>query len=285
MITRQRASQTSILNIGTVIDIHMNDAGVTLFSVEDSLGQVFYPCTMMSMIAGADGRFTLSAPTLGSVVVILSNTQASANNYFILGGIPHPEDSCAVRVDGIRTALDADEAGGTSYVLKERSPYYVNQDYEQTHVSDYHVQNLNSYINLSDVHGMTLRGSPRVSIEIGDDSASNVFRIAAGGYAGNRVLNAEGFMNKLFDYLGELQAKVEALENAVNAISPSVIATMTATGGLMNATAPGTGQPLIDQAIQVSDAQTQLTATPAPRSSDTVRDDCESDKNPYIIIP
>jgi len=285
MIRQKTSNQPSIVHIGTVIDIHLNTAGVPLFTVEDYNGNIFYPCSMMSHVAGADGRFTLSAPAVGSVVVLLANPQPTARNYFILGGIMHPEDSQAIRADGLATALEADQVGGTSHVAQSREPYYVNQDYELTHVSDYHVQNLNSYLNMSDVHGVTLRGSPRISLEIGDDASKNVFRLAAGGYAGNRLLNAESFLNRLFTHIDELQAKVTALESAINTISPALINNMASTSTLMNATAPGSGAALLAQSQQVSTAQTELSAVPAPRDVQTVRDECESDKNPYIIIP
>lgn len=273
------------IHIGTVVDLHLNSSGVPLLTVMDSSDNIFYPCTMMSSVAGADGRFSISAPALGSAVVLISNTSAQGYNYLIIGGIPHSEDSQAVRVDGIETAIDVDSSAGTNYVAAERSGYFINQDYLETHVMDYHVQNLNSYINLSDVHGMTLRGDPRISFEIDSDATANVFRFAAGGYAGNRVLNAEGFLNKLFTHIEQLQAKIDALENVVNVMSPALINAMTTVGALQNAAAPGSGAAIIAQAEQVTAAQTELSAVTPPRASSTVREDCESDKNPYILIP
>lgn len=283
---------SSMVHIGTVVETHLNPAGVPIFKVMDSSGAIYYPCAMMSQVAGADGRFSISAPRNGSTVVLLQNPSPTARNYFILGGLLHPLDSTALAVDGVDTAYDVDRVNGGESVAEKREDYFINQDYTGTHINDYHVQNLNNYINLSDVHGITLRGVPRISLEVEDNAEVNLVRIAAGGVAGNRVLNAHSFLNRLFKHIEDLQNKVDALEAAIGVINPALINALNSTAVLANTPAvngsplnPALSSTLLDQSSQVSQAAVDLSVVQQPQAARTVRRDCEKDKNPYILIP
>lgn len=268
--------------LAVVTEIVLNDVGIPVAQAEDAQGGVFFPCFIAGSVAGADGRFSIPAVTVGGRVILLENPMQKGRSFFIIGGLTHPLDSMAISADGIRTAKDADTRGVVSDTAFE---YFINQDYKLTHVSDYHVQNLNSYINMSDVNGLTLEGSPRVSVQIPDDEETAVFRVAAGGLALNTVLNAEPFMNRLFDYLGELKSKIDALERMIEIINPALINAMNSTGALLNAATPGSGAALIEQSVQVSNGATDLSASGTVREASDVRTDAENDKNSYILIP
>lgn len=285
-----RRKETMALHIGVIVDMHLNDAGVPLFTVVDGAGNIFYPCSVMSSLAGSDGCFSFCSPRMGATVVVFDNPGPVARNYFILGGIMHPNDSSAINVDGERTAIEAN--GGRHNIEDQERPYYINQDYKDVHVRDYHVQNLNSYINMSDRHGLTIHGHPRISFEVGGDAASNVFRFAADGVAGNRVLNAHSFLDRLFKHIGDLHTKINALEAAINVLNPAVINALNAASALASIpTVPGEGlntllsAPLLEISAQVAQSATELAATPQPRASATVRNECNRDKNPFIITP
>lgn len=283
----------SRLYIGVVKDLHLNTQGIPILGVEDTQGRYFYPCYIGSIVAGADGRFSLNAPNIGSRVILMANPTGYSKLYIILGGILHPEDSGAIGVDGMPTAIEADNETRSSHVSPQREPYYVNQDYELTHITDVHIQNLNSYINLSDMHGLTLEGSPRVSVQLPDDVETSVFRVAAGGMALNRVLNAEPFLNRTFTYLAELKAKIDALEQMINIINPALINALNSAAVLASTPLPPPDTPinpalstaLLEQGVQVSNAATDLAASGTVRSAQSVRDAAELDKNPYVLIP
>lgn len=261
-------------------------------AVRDVRGSILYPCVVMSTMAGADGRFTMPGVEMGATVVLLSeaadpSTLGASSTFYILGGIPHPNDSLAINVDGIKNVLaeESGPEGRKNNVEETRREYYINQDYKEVHLSDYHVQNLNSYINLSEVHGVTLRGSPRISFELDGDSTSEIFRFAVNGASNNRVLNAQSFLDRLFEHLDELHTKIDALETMINTINPALINVMNSTAVLLNAATPGSGAALIEQGIQVANAATVLSAIPQPQDTAEVRQNCERDKNPYIITP
>lgn len=281
------------IHIGTVVEIHLNTSGVPLFKVMDPSGAIYYPCTTLSMVAGNDGRFSLSAPRIGSTVALFENTAAVGRNYFIMGGMIHPNDLCAVSVDGVDTAIDVDQTreSGQNVALDEGT-YYINQNYAGTHVHDLHLQNLNSYLNMSDVHGVSISGTPRVSIEIPDDPSENVIRFAAGGVAGNRVLNAHSFLNRLFRHIEELHTKIDALEAAINVINPNLVVALNGVATLANTPAASGVAPnpllataIVDNGTQVANAALDLANAPAPQNTKDVRKACENDKNPFIIIP
>lgn len=282
----------STLHMGVVVETHLNPSGIPIFKVVDGAGAIYYPCGLMSHIAGADGRFSLNAPQNGSTVVLLQNSGPTARTFFILGGLIHPNDSCAVNVDGVDTAYKVDRNNGGSNVAEKREDYFINQDYTGTHVNDYHVQNLNSYINLSDTHGISIHGEPRISLEIPDDASVNLVRIAAGGVAGNRVLNAQSFLNRLFKHIEDLQTKIDALEAAINVINPALINALNSASVLANTPTvpeaplnPALATTLLEQSAQVAQGATELAATPQPAEARTVRQNCEKDKNPFILIP
>lgn len=290
MQTAQTNLGSAQLILGVVTELHLNAAGIPVLRVQDAGGGSYYPCFLGSMLAGADGRFSINAPNIGSRVIVLINPQPNARNYFVVGGIMHPDDQMAISVDGLPSALELDKRG---FVAEERGDYYVNQDYKLTHITDTHIQNLNSFINLSDLHGLTLQGSPRVSVQLPEDEEVSVFRVSAGGLALNTVLSAEPFLNRLFDYLAELKTKIDALEAAINVINPALINALNSAAVLASTPLPppdtpinpGLSAALLDQGVQVSNAATELASTPQPQEAQSVRSASENDKNPYILIP
>lgn len=270
------------LTLGVVTDVKLTVQGIPEMTVQNASGSLYNPCYVASFVAGADARFSLSAPNVGSRVILLVNPIPNVRSCFIIGGVLHPEDSMAISVDGVPQAQEG-EFG--VFAAENREPYYINQDYKLTHLTDVHIQNLNSFINLSDMHGLTLQGSPRVSVQLPANDEYAVFRVAAGGLALNTVLNANPFLNRLFDYLETMKAKIDALETMINLINPALINVMNSTGVLLNAATPGSGTALIEQSTQVANGATELDLNPEIRPASDVRAEAEADKNPYILLP
>jgi len=202
----------TMLIVGQVVETHLNNEGLPLYVVTDFGGNYIYPVIQMSLIGGVEGSFSCSAVRNGSRVIVARINQT----YYILGAIADAEDAECFSADGIKTAVDAEVSAGkydrvTPDVEREREAYEINTDYTDVHLNECHLENDDNFINMSSVHGITLEGSPRVSVQIPDDDQA-IFRVSAGGNCSNRVLNADPFLDTLFDYMSQMEAKVRGLE-------------------------------------------------------------------------
>jgi len=278
-----------MIYLGDVTEIQLNELGEILFSVEDSAGTLYYPCTLITQFSGYHGVFSLPGLRVGCKVLICANPTDKGRSYYLLGGLLHKLDAEAISVDGVTSVLSSERAEGrrTSNpdVADTRAAYQVNQDYLDAHLEDVHIEAEDSWVNLSQPHGLTLNGSPRVSVQIpeGEDA---IFRVSAGGVAGNRVLNADPFTERLFNYLDTIVNKVNALERAVNAIAPGTTAAYEAAAVAADATAPGTGTPIRQQSANMQSAITEASTLGGLLPADQVRDQSiTQDVNPYVNIP
>ncbi len=277
-----------MIYLGDVTEIQLSATGEILFSVEDSAGTLYYPCTLITPMSGYHGVFTLPGLRVGCKVLICANPTDRGRSYYLLGGTLHNQDAEAISVDGIASVLSSERAEGRRTVNPDvadtRAAYQVNQDYTGAHLEDVHIEAEDSWVNLSQPNGLTLNGSPRVSVQIPEGEEA-IFRVSAGGVAGNRVLNADPFTERLFSYLDTIVNKVNALERAVNAMSSGTVAAYNAAAAVADLNAPGTGTPIRQQSTDMLNALTEsaaLVLTPAEQVKDEA---ITSDVNPYVMIP
>jgi outer membrane murein-binding lipoprotein Lpp len=278
-----------MIYLGDVTEIQLSERGEVLFSVEDSAGTLYYPCTLLTPMSGYHGTFTLPGLRVGSKVLICANPTDKGRSYYLLGGLLHKLDAESISVDGIASVLTSERAEGRRTanpdVADARAAYEVNEDYTGAHLEDVHIEAEDSWVNLSQPYGLTLNGSPRVSVQIpeGEDA---IFRVSAGGVASNRILNADPFTERLFSYLDTIVNKVNALERAVNAIAPGVSAAYEAAAVAADATAPGTGTPIRQQSLDMQQALVEASALGVITPAAQVKDETiNQDVNPYVNIP
>lgn len=278
-----------MIYLGDVTEIQLNELGEVLFSVEDSAGTLYYPCTLITPFSGFHGVFSLPGLRVGCKVLICANPTDKGRSYYLLGGLLHNQDAEAISVDGVASVLSSERAEGRRTanpdVAETRAAYQVNEDYAGAHLEDIHIEAEDSWVNLSQPYGLTLNGSPRVSVQIPEGEEA-IFRVSAGGVAGNRVLNADPFTERLFSYLDTIVNKVNALERAVNAIAPGVTAAYEAAAVAADATAPGTGTPIRQQSTDMINAIAEASALGVISPAAQVRDESiNQDVNPYVSIP
>lgn len=276
--TKQSESQAkdymSSVHIATVADIHLNNEGQVMYVLIDYRGNYLYPCIELSHMGGFDGRFATGAYAVKSKVLCLC---VEATGYYIIGGVTDPDDAEAISVDGIKTAIDAEVEGGRydrvdPDIKESRDPYEINTDYRGVHLHDYHVEADDNFINLSSQHGLTIEGAPRVSVQIPDTDEA-IFRVSADGRCDNRLLNADPFLDRLFNHMALMEQKVRALEAYCVSLQ-----------GALSALSVGPTAPV---GAAASTAATQLTAMTAIQMTDsaTVRQESNDDINGKIQIP
>lgn len=279
-----------MIYIATITEVHLNPDGLPIFSATDENNNTYYPCAFTSPLAGFDGRFAQPSVSEGTKVILIAHGEGYIRSFYAVAYLVDPEDSLSISVDGVRTALEAEAAAGrlvrtTPDVADDREDYERNADYDGTHIEDMHLEVQDSFVNMSLPHGLTLQGYPRVSVQIPEDAGQAAFRVSAGGNASNFVLNAVPHLNRLFTYLGQLEAKVLALETALAASMTAQATTLAAEAALKNAAAAGSGAADAANATAVTNAQTALSAVPAPGPAATVRQESDQDVNAYVIIP
>lgn len=278
-----------MIYLGDVTEIQLSERGEVLFSVEDSAGTLYYPCTLLTPMSGYHGVFSLPGLRVGCKVLICANPTDKGRSYYLLGGLLHNLDAEAISVDGIASVLTSERAEGrrttSPDVASERAAYQVNEDYTGAHLEDIHIEAEDSWVNLSQPYGLTLNGSPRVSVQIPQGEQAT-FRVSAGGVADNRVLNADPFTERLFSYLDTIVNKVSALERAVNAIAPGVSAAYEAAAVAADSSAPGTGEVIRQQSRDMQQAVTEAAALGVITPAAQVKDETiNQDVNPYVNIP
>jgi len=278
-----------MIYIGTITEIHLNPDGLPVFSVTDPHNNIFYPCTITSTLGGFDGRFTHPSLTEGARVILMAYGEGYVRCYYAIGFLIDNDDAIAISVDGVRTAIEAEAAAGRDRlspdVEDERESYQRNEDYPGTHVEDMHLEVQDSFVNMSVPHGLTLQGYPRVSVQIPEDAGQAAFRVSAGGNASNFVLNAVPHLDRLYNYIGTLQQKIDALEAAVNAMAPGVVAAYEAAAAAADVAAPGSGAPIRQQSTDATNALAEATALGPLTPATTIREESDQDVNAYVIIP
>ena len=276
-----------MIQTATVTDIALTSEGQVVFQAVNSNGAMFSPCVISSPLGGSDGAFAMPPLKIGDRVVL--GIEQGQGIGFLLGFAKHDNDALAINCDGVTSVIEneVDQAfitgGGEQDVAEDRAAFSYNEDYKGVHLQDTHIENIDSFVNISSLHGLTLEGRPRISMQI---PAFGEVRIAADGTASNQVLNAVPFMDRLFSYIGTLQAKIDILEQAVLASAPQNITALQTAAAAADANAPGSGDPLRQQANQISGAVEDLTEqgiglTPA----NEVRLEADADVNSHIKTP
>lgn len=275
--------------VARIESFRMDDDGQVLFTASDDYNNTLFPCTFSSNFGGGDGRYSQASVQVGQEVILVSTGKGIYTRYYAVSYIPHRNDSLAVNCDGVESVLDYEFEEGRNNkvnpdILPSRAAYEKNVDYDGVHLEDIQLEVQDSLVNISAPHGLTLQGIPRVSVQIPADENA-CFRVSADGTADNGVLNAVPHLDRLFTYLGQLEAKVLALETALAASMTAQATTLTAEAVLKNAAAPGSGAADAANATAVTNAQTAVAAVPAPGPAATVRQESDQDVNSYVIIP
>lgn len=271
---------------GSVTDISMTSAGQILFQAVNANGAIFSPCIIASPLGGSDGTFANCPVRIGDRVILAA--VGSSSLFILLGFMKHSNDDLAINADGVQSVIENEIDQGFSrsvnpHVKDDREPLNNSADYRGVHMTDLHIENIDSFLNLSTLHGATIEGDPRISLQIPE--LYGELRISAGGTANNRVLNAVPFMDRLFAYIKTLQDKIDALEQAVNAMSPGMVATLEAAAAAADAAAPGTGQPFRDLSQDIQESVADAAALGPLTSADDIRSEADADVNSYIKTP
>ncbi len=245
---------------GTVIKIEESVDGSPMYTVATPNGAVFFPCFMASSCGGFDAQYMMPPVEEGSEVVIANVNKGSVS--YILGGIPDSMDQVGVSTD-TQTTLNADV------------------DYTGHHHTETVIRNTNSTINLSPEHDLTMK-APNVRLQLDQ----GVFRVSQQGASANHILNGQPFLDELFEYIAEMEARINALESVILAGESSIVAGIdsaiaiaTTAGDLARITQLG-----IDRAT-FSTEMTLLKTSPSLTSSTVAKSECEATKNSSIKIP
>ncbi len=245
---------------GTVIKVEEALDGSPMYTVATPNGAVYFPCFVSSSCGGFDAKYMMSPVSEGAEVVISSVNRGKV--YYIIGGIPDNADQVAVSTSA-QTSLNMDA------------------DYNGHHHTETVIRNTNSTINLSPEHDLTMR-APNVRLQLDEGK----FRISQQGTSANYILNGQPFLNELFQYIAEMEAKINALESVILAGESGI------EGGIDSAIAVAGAIPDADTVGQLTRDKvvfnteiTLLKASPSLTSSSSVKSDCESTQNTSIKIP
>jgi hypothetical protein len=272
------------MKTGRIIKIELQNNGVPVYTIRDSLERVFYPCFATSTSGGLPSHFTSPSIKVNSSVVFVKHDRARV--YYIMGFLQDNQDLSTVKLDGVESAIVSDKASNKNLssnpdILPTRQVVAINQDYNDFHIEDHHVENAYSFINISEPAGVSIAGDPRISMQL---PADGLFRISADNVAANKVLNGMPFLDNLFDYIQELENKVNAMSTYISAVAPLVSAQAQALAAIMNASVDGSGTPILNLDIQANNALPDATL-PLPQTAAQAKTDCQNTANSYIIIP
>ena len=192
------------MRTGRIISVELSKDGVPLYTIKDSGQRIYYPCMPLSITGGMPSSFsTPSIDTNSSVVFMKHDT---VNVYYIVGFIPDADDLDSIKLDGVTSALENEKTNGfyrsdNPDVKEHRDIVPINQDYNSFHINDFHLENAASFLNLSSVAGVTMQGFPKISMQLNEGGK---FRVSMEGVSANKVLNANPFLNALFEYIDSL---------------------------------------------------------------------------------
>ncbi len=245
---------------GTVIKVEEALDGSPMYTVATPNGAVYFPCFVSSSSGGFDAKYMMSPVSEGAEVVISSVNRGKV--YYIIGGIPDNADQVAVSTSA-QTSLNMDA------------------DYNGHHHTETVLRNTNSTINMSPVHDLTLK-SPNMRLQLDE----GVLRISQQGTSENYILNGQPFLDELFEYIAEMEARINALENVILAGESGIAV------GIDSALAVATSASNIARIAQLTEEKfsfntgmTLLKTSPSLTSSTVAKSDCESTQNTSIKIP
>jgi hypothetical protein len=191
--------------------------GSPLFTVVNSGGAILYPCYLISSASGVKGVSVHAPMGIGaSVCLIRSDTNLPC---YIIGGFAHEDDQSTIKVTDPVTASEG-------------------EDYRGSHVDEYQAKVGSTSLTLSPRNDLVI-DAPSMRLQLQGQS----LRISQEGEAVNSILNAQPFLNTLFDYLGQLETQLRAVSVAANVPADG---TITSTSDVVKSEAEGTVNPHIN---------------------------------------
>lgn len=176
---------------GQITEVDKVLDGSPVVTVVSASGIVMFPCYIMSSLGGHHAVF--STPPLRKGTVVLVARPDDNAPFYILGGMPSPSDQSNVVLIG--------STAGTS------------DDYLGHALDETVMRNTNTTLTLSPRNNAVLN-SPSIKLQL----QGGELRISQQGTADNRVLNAQPFIDTLFDYLNEIVTRITVIERAVKAL-------------------------------------------------------------------
>lgn len=210
---------------------------------------------------GGDALTYVRVPVdVGTQVLISSSTGDREGPYFILARLFDPLEMRLTNVSSLPAGA------GAEYTDVNMEDLVMRVQGSSTVVSPHRVS------LTSPTCGIQLRGGQ--------------LEISSSGIMENQLLNAQNTIDTLVSYIEKLNAKVAALETAVQTSAPGTIAAYEAAILAANAVSPGSGEIIRQQQLNpFNEAVSALSSSvPLPPAA-TVEIDLTSGVNPSIKVP
>lgn len=254
---------------GTVIKVEEAIDGSPMYTVTTPNGSLFFPCFMASSSGGLDAQYMMPPVEEGVEVIITPVNRGKV--FYIIGGVPDSRDQVEVSTTA-------------------QSTINMDADYTGHHHTETVIRNTNSTINLSPEHDLTMR-APNVRLQLDEGK----FRISQQGTSANYILNGQPFLNELFQYIAEMETRINVLSEVVNLLIPPKLTDLVAEALVLQGIPTTQGRPLtpaeLNRLLVEIPAETAIlnagaSALSTNISSSTVaKSDCESTQNTSIKIP
>lgn len=244
-----------ILEVDKVLD------GSPVFTVVSAAGVVLFPCYMMSTGGGYQAAFS-TPPLRKGAAVMLAQPDENAP-FYILGGVPAPSDQAAVQLEGATAGAGV--------------------DYEGHALDETVMRNTNSTLTLSPRNNAVLN-APSIKLQL----QGGRLRVSQQGTAANGVLNAQPFIDTLFDYLDEIVTRIGVIERAVTALNNTLQGQLaTELAEITARVSAGTATPAdLERADEIRQLAVDVQVIQAPVTpSNVVQSQAEQSINEHINIP
>lgn len=202
-----------------------------LFTVVNASGVVMFPCYMISSLGGTASTFGAAPLTTGANVMLV---RADGNApFYIIGGIATVADQKAVQLNGETASGDY-----TAHALDETV-----------------IRNANSTLTLSPRNNAVLN-APSIKLQLQAGS----LRVSQQDVSSNAVLNAQPFIDTLFDYLNEIVTRIGVIERMLQNVYFNQTGTVE---GLPEPPSPGDAATL-EAALETLKEQLRTNGLPFP---------------------
>lgn len=224
-------------------------------------GARLFPCYIMSVGGGYQAALSTPPLKVGAAVVVIKPDQNAP--FLIMGGVPSPSDLQRIALEG-NTAAD-------------------NQDYREHAVDETIIRNTNSTLTLSPRNDAVL-DAPTIKLQL----QGGTLRVSQQNTADNGVLNAQPFIDVLFQYLSELDIRIGTLDRSVtalyNTLSADIATEAAEIGGRQTA---GTATPAdIERLAEITQLLTDIPTLQVPiTAANVVQSNAERSINDHILIP
>ena len=179
---------------GTVTEVVKTVDDRFVYRVVNSGGHTFFP-VHDSGLGGFHAIFS-HTPIMKESEVLFCELENKG--YYIIGGLADPRDLRTLSSEEVRVNEEVDVNG-------------VN-------LEDTHIRNTNSYLTLSHLNGMVLKGD-QVRIQLSTGS----LRVSKEGVAENQVLNGQPFLDALFTYISEMENRLNILSQVCNVVGNEIL--------------------------------------------------------------